>query len=317
MTTNITSDALKVAKSNPYTGTSQEIANVCISIAKTFNNVSAQEFALYKEKIEISPKIFSKLKVIGQTLLKIDKGTLRDVIQQFPESYSAIHTLCSLELDDLLKAIKNKDITPSMSVREASTFTQQIRFPTSTTPDGEKGKWGYKQQNLFSIVRPENTPMSREVMKNLENDLRKVCLEYGTQLQTSNPSGTTTLRQQEREQRGNFWKRIIYKMCDERWFKINIEAPLRKEFNIKTHEELHDLPLRSWRSITIKSMGSKEDWEDIYGQQYVAKLQMLSEFTEDIGQRYNYRKRLGQLFDERSDLEIWNNLQLKEGGFIK
>ena len=64
-------------------------------------------------------------------------------------------------------------------------------------------------------------------------------------------------------------------------------------------------------------MGSKEDWEDIYGQQYVAKLQMLSEFTEDIGQRYNYRKRLGQLFDERSDLEIWNNLQLKEGGFIK
>ena len=106
-------------------------------------------------------------------------------------------------------------------------------------------------------------------------------------------------------------------MCDERWFKINIEAPLRKEFNIKTHEELHDLPLRSWRSITIKSMGSKEDWEDIYGQLYVAKLQMLSEFTEDIGQRYNYRKRLGQLFDERSDLEIWNNLQLKEGGFIK
>tara|TARA_Y100001933_G_C18491015_1_gene352456 strand:- start:32 stop:163 length:132 start_codon:yes stop_codon:yes gene_type:complete len=43
----------------------------------------------------------------------------------------------------------------------------------------------------------------------------------------------------------------------------------------------------------------------------------LSEVTEDIGQRYNYRKRIQQLLDENQELKIWNDLVLKDGGFIK
>ena len=66
-----TTDALIIAKQNPYKGTSDQIAKLSISIAETFSSVSAQEFALYKEKTGIQPKIFSKLKVIGETLLKL------------------------------------------------------------------------------------------------------------------------------------------------------------------------------------------------------------------------------------------------------
>ena len=57
-----TTDALIIAKQNPYKGTSDQIAKLSISIAETFSSVSAQEFALYKEKTGIQPKIFSKLK---------------------------------------------------------------------------------------------------------------------------------------------------------------------------------------------------------------------------------------------------------------
>ena len=91
-----TTDALIIAKQNPYKGTSDQIAKLSISIAKTFSSVSAQEFALYKEKTGIQPKIFSKLKVIGETLLKVEKHTRETLIGQFPESYTAIHILCSL-----------------------------------------------------------------------------------------------------------------------------------------------------------------------------------------------------------------------------
>ena len=66
-----TTDALIIAKQNPYKGTSDQIAKLSISIAETFSSVSAQEFALYKEKTGIQPKIFSKLKVIGEVVNKI------------------------------------------------------------------------------------------------------------------------------------------------------------------------------------------------------------------------------------------------------
>ena len=59
-------DAIDLAKDNPYTGTSEQIINLSISIAETFKNNDASTYSLYKEKIGIAPKIFSKLKVIGE-----------------------------------------------------------------------------------------------------------------------------------------------------------------------------------------------------------------------------------------------------------
>ena len=204
-----TTDALIIAKQNPYKGTSDQIAKLSISIAETFSSVSAQEFALYKEKTGIQPKIFSKLKVIGETLLKVEKHTRETLIGQFPESYTAIHILCSLPLENLVLAIKEGDIHPKISVREASTFVQQIRFPNKASNDGEKGRWGNKQEHLFNIVRPNDVPMSKKVIDNLKSEIRQICLEYGAQLQVANPSGTTPLRHQERQEKASYWKSIL------------------------------------------------------------------------------------------------------------
>ena len=56
-------------------------------------------------------------------------------------------------------------------------------------------------------------------------------------------------------------------------------------------------------------------WEK-YGQAYIAKIQMLSEITDDAAQRYNYRRRHEQVLSEKKELAIWNNLILKDSGFV-
>ena len=301
---------------NPYKGTAKQIANLSISIAESASKFDPSVFALYKEQTGISPKIFSKLKVIGETLLKVDKKQRKDLINQLPASYTTIHILCSLKTKDLLTAAKKKVVTPTITAKEASAFAQQIRFPNRTAIDGEKGKWGYKQEHLFNIVRPDDVQMSGEVLNIFKNELRKVCLEYGAHLQVANPLGTTPLRKQERNDKSMFWKSILKKKLDQKWFN-KIPESIKDEFNINTLKDLHEAPIRSFTGFIIKASGGKETYWEKHSQAYIAKLQILSEITEEARQRYNYRKRLENILREHKELEIWNNLILKEAGFIE
>ena len=320
MTQDKTASAFEVIKQfieeNPYKGTSKQIVNLSISIAESAATFDPSVFALYKEQTGISPKIFSKLKVIGETLLKVDKKQRKDLINQLPASYTTIHILCSLKVKDLLTAAKKKVVTPTITAKEASAFAQQIRFPNRTAIDGEKGKWGYKQEHLFNIVRPDDVQMSGEVLNIFKNELRKVCLEYGAHLQVANPLGTTPLRKQERNDKSMFWKSILKKELDQKWFN-KIPESIKNEFNINTLKDLHEAPIRSFTGFIIKASGGKETYWEKHSQAYIAKLQILSEITEEARQRYNYRKRLENILREHKELEIWNNLILKEGGFIE
>ena len=178
-------EALEIAENNPYKGTAKQIAKLSISIAQSAQIFDHSVFALYKDKINISPKIFSKLKVIGETLLEIKEQERNLLINQFPDSYTTIHILCSISKKDLVTAVEKGDITANTTAKEAQLYVQQIRFPTG---DGEKGKWGYKQEHLFNIVRPDDVPMSTTSLNNLKSDIRKICLEYGAELQVPNLS---------------------------------------------------------------------------------------------------------------------------------
>ncbi len=95
-------EALKIAENNPYKGTAKQIAKLSISIAQSAQIFDHSVFALYKEKINISPKIFSKLKVIGETLLEVKEQERDLLINRFPDSYTTIHILCSISTKDLV-----------------------------------------------------------------------------------------------------------------------------------------------------------------------------------------------------------------------
>ena len=56
---------------NPYSGTAEQIVTLSLGIAEASNRLDTSTFRLYAEKSGIGDKVFSKLKVIGKTLLSL------------------------------------------------------------------------------------------------------------------------------------------------------------------------------------------------------------------------------------------------------
>ena len=208
-------------------------------------------------------------------------------------------------------------VTPSLSVRKSKEYKKRIKYPHKYATDGEKGKWGYKQEIVFNVVRPEDQTINAELMENLKDEIRQVCGKYGAKIQDATEKGMSALRKQEREEKSLFWKMILKKELDQKWFN-STNPDLRKQFNVKTLQELIESPIRTFTGFLNKSCSSKDEFWEQFGQSYIAKLQMLSEISEDAAQRYNYRKKLEEVFAEPKSrkLTIWNNLTWKNSGFI-
>ena len=306
----------RFVEDHPYDGTAKQIVTLALGIAEASKKLDKSIFLLYKEQSSISSKIFSKLKVIGETISEMDKTKRKDVIKGLPPSYSTIHVLCSLKPEELVTAVKSKCVTKTMSVRKAREYTKQVRFPQLAATDGEIGRWGRKQEHLWSVFRPDDVPLEGEAKETLEEALRRVCKEHGVQLRQARITATTALREDERRERAAFWRKILEKEITQKWFQDAPEPSLKKQFNIKTVDELRDTPLRQFTGFLINADLGREKFWKIHGQAYVAKLQFLMESTEDAGQRFNYKRRLETVMGERTELAIWNNVMMKNSGFI-
>lgn len=307
--------ALKIANSNPYTGDTKQIVNLALSISKTLRTLDSSTISVYKQEINIAPEIFSKLKIIGEKLLRLPDNKLQDIIKTLPASYHAIHALCSLSPEELFTASKSKILSPVMSVRQARAVVKKIKFPTKAILDGEQGQWGTKHTYLFNVVTGEHQNLPGEKVNQLKEELNKVCLEYGVHLQESNPSGVSTLRKQERNEKGLFWKTMLMKQTSQEWFDTTSED-VRKQFNIRTLQELIEAPIRTFTGFIIKASGSRDIFWKEYGYAYIAKLEMLGAVTEDASQRYNYKRRLEKVMSERKTLAIWRNKILQDSGLL-
>ena len=300
---------------NPYSGTTYQIIALSLGIAEASNRLDTSTFRLYAEQSGIADKLFSKLKVIGKTLLSLQEKERRDVVKQLPASYSTIHVLCSLTAEELVTGARTGAITPSMSVRAAKDYTKQVRFPALAAADGEKRRWGTKQEHLYSVYRPEVVALGTEELQSLQKALRKACEEYGVVLRVASTDGTRSLKQQERAEREVFWRGVLERELTGKWF-TGIPDELKKQFNLKTIGELHETPLRSFTGFLINADGGKKEFWERHGQAYVAKLNYLMEKTEDRAQRFNLKRRLENVVAERRELAIWKNTLLEQIGFI-
>ena len=300
---------------NPYTGTAEQVSSVSIGIAEAATRLKAPTLALYREATGINEKVFSKLRVIGKHLLQMSAKERREVVKALPDAYSTIHILCSISPAELVTGVKSKSITPSISVREAREYTKQVRFPALAAADGEKGRWGAKQEHLWSVCRPDEKPMGGEELKSLEEALRQVCQEHGVLLRQANTAGTQTLKEEERGRRAAFWREVLEKELTQKWFK-ELPEDLRKQFNLRTVDELRDTPLRQFTGLLINADGGREKFWEKHGQAYVAKLQHLMESTEDRAQKYNLKRRLEEVMGDRTELAVWNTVVLKNSGLL-
>ena len=305
----------QLVEENPHTGTTEQIVTLSLAIAEASTCLDRSTLAVFKEEIEIGDKVFSKLKKVGETFQELKGKERRDVIQGLPASYSTIHVLCSISPAELVTGIRSKNITPATSIRAAKDYTTQIRFPGTAATDGERGRWGAKQEQIFSVFRPEALPLGGEALTSLEEALRKVCVEHGVVLRQASTANLKTLVDEERERAGAFWRAVMEKELTQKWFAGQAEE-LKKQFNIKTIDELRDTPLRQFTGFLTKSDGGTDEFWKKHGQAYIAKVHFLMETTEDRAQKYNLKIRLEQVFERHRELAIWNNVVLKNSGLF-
>ena len=305
---------LKVIKENPFTGTTIQVVTVSMSISKVKELLDPSVFNLYKERSGIEAKTFSKLKKIGDKLNTIDEKKLKDVIKGLTPSYSSIHHLCSLKPEEVVTAVKSKCVTPSTSYRQVMDYVKQVKYPHLAAIDGEKGRWSTKQEHIWSIFREDNVKLEGQALADVETALRRVCKDYGLSLRDVRHQSKATIRAEERRVRASFWRKILEEEITQKWFQEQSDE-LKKQFNIKTVDELRDTPLRQFTGFLMKSVGNRDDFWKIHGQAYISKVQFLFDTTEDNAQRYNYKRRLETKMAESRDLAVFNNLLLKRGGF--
>jgi len=307
----------KLVAENPHTGTVQQVVNLSIGIATAGERLSPATLAIYRDASGVGEKVFSKLKVIGERIGQLDDKKRRDVINGLPASYSTIHLLCSLKADELTTAVKTKQVTPKTSVRAAQTYVRQVRFPRQSLGGGnvEKGRWSVKEETLYRVCRPEDTPLSEDLQRQLEDDLRKVCSRYGMDVRRATNEGTTALRDADRKKRAAFWREVLEEQLPQKWFQ-ETDKEVRKTFNVKVVEEIWDAPLRTFTGFLIKTGKGREHFYEEHGQAYVAKLHYLQEMTESRATRYNLKRRIDEVLahKEGTKLAIWRNVVLKNSG---
>ena len=308
--------AIKTAKDNPIDGTTEQVITLSISIAKSSNTMDKSVFNLYKEKVGISPKVFSKLKVIGDTLLAVSDAERKGMMDYLPSAYNSLYLICSkLSPDEIRTAIKSKCITKKISYRQTDKYVKQIRYPYKFSTDGDKGRWSIKQEHLFSIFRRDMVVLEGEALERCEDALRKICRDYQLDLRRPKEDSIASIRVEERATKAAFWRRRLEDLITEKWFAEQ-PAELKKQFNVKKVEEVIDSPLRTFTGFLVRCGCGKAKFFDIWGKAYIAKIHLLEETTEDNANRYNYRRRLEEKLGSRTDLAVWNNLVLRDAGFI-
>lgn len=312
-------DLLSLAEKHSYIGTGKDISTLSIGIAESSDRLTKAQLAearIELEKVGISSKVFSKLKIIGRQLLMLGEAEREQVIKALPASYGTIHVLCGMKPHALLTAVKTGRVKRSMSIRLATIFVKEVKYPKLLASGGsDKGRQAGENEDLFRVVGYSPAPLEASKLQELESELKATCERFGVELFHARASTAEALKREARGVREAFWRSILAKNLSEEWFEERSEV-VRKQFNLKNVQELLNAPLRSFTGFLQVGGGGKIEFWDKHGKNYIAKVHLEMEKSEDNAQRYNLRRRLDEVLGERRELAQWTNITLKESGFM-
>lgn len=300
---------------NPYAGTADQVVLLSLGIQQASKELDGKTFRDYRDRSGINEKVFSKLKVIGKTMSALDDQDLHALVKVLPDSYSTIHCLCGLSQKELVTALKSKSISKDLSIRAARKYLKQVRFPALV---GQLDATTQKEE-IFRVFQQQKAPLDSSTLESLQQALQEVCDRFGAVVQAPGATSITMLRKQDRADREVFWRNALEAELPLEWFE-DTSPEVRKQFNLKTVEEIYNTPLRQFTGFLIRSSGGRTQFWELFGRAYVCKLHMEQEKTNDRTQRHNWKKRLEEVFADDAkggrDLAIWNNRMLKGSGFV-
>ena len=299
-----------------YEGSTAEVVTLSIGIHEASQSMDGKTFRQCRDSSPINEKVFSKLKVIGKTLSAVPAADLKSVVAGLPNSYSTIHVLCGLSSQELVTAVKSKAFTSDLTVRAAKDYLKKVRFPALA---GQVQVASTQQESIFGVFQDQEAPLNPDDMTSLEAALKEVCDRFGVAVRQQKTTTISTLRKQDRADREVFWRNALEEELPLQWF-TDTDQDVRKQFNLKTVEELYNTPLRQFTGFLIRTSGGRSVFWELFGRAYVCKLHMEQEKTNDKTQRHNWKRRLMEVFDDDKkggrDLAVWNNKMLKGGGFV-
>ena len=300
---------------NPHTGSAEQVVTLSIAIADASETLDRSAFGILRDESGINSKVFSKLKVIGETLKAVEDKKRRDVIKRLPASYSTIHALCTLNPEELVTAVSSGAVDRKTSVRAADKYVKQVRFPYLAATGDDVGTQVSNEKAIFGIHCPESVVLTQDSLQGLEGALKSVCQVYGVVLRKAGSTKTTSLKKEDRALKQLVWRRMLEKELTLQWFQ-QVPDQIKKQFNLRTHEELLSTPLRSFTGFLVKAEGSRDAFWEHHGKAYVAKLHYEQEKTDDKAQRFNLKKRLDDVLTDsrRSQLLLWRNQIAKQSG---
>jgi len=308
-------DFLLLQEKNPYAGTAEQVVALSLGIHHASQALDGKTFRDYRDRSGINDKVFSKIKVIGKTFSALGASDLTALVKVLPDSYSTIHCLCGLSQKELVTAVKTKSISKELSIRAARNYLKQVRFPALVGQLQESSK----QQEIFRVFQQQNSPLDGDALESLQEELQGVCERFGVVVQAPQATSITLLRKQDRADREVFWRNALEAELPLEWFE-ETNPEVRKQFNLKTVEEVYNTPLRQFTGFLIRSSGGRSRFWELFGRAYVCKLHMEQEKTNDRTQRHNWKRRLEEVFADDAkggrELAIWNNRMLKGAGFV-
>lgn len=310
-------DYQHLIQSNPHTGTPVQVVSVSLAIANAHTDLDRDSFARLRdwarESQKINEKVFSKLKVIGKSLKAIEPGAFEEIKRKLPQSYSTLHMLCSLKADELIRAVKSGAISTKMSVRAAKGYVTQIRFAGLTTPSQKLNRDLDQLEIVYGIFQSKNQILVPGVSKGFLQEIEALCKRYELEVRLIENQSTTHLKQQSRIKKETFWRGVLENEFTAQWFQSKSDE-YKKQFNLKTIDELINTPLRSFTGFLVKTEGSRNAFWQHHGKAYIAKLRLEQEKTDDRVQRHNLRRRLEEVLAKHEELAIWRNIREKEVG---
>jgi hypothetical protein len=317
-------ELLALAEENPYTGDAQQVVTLCLGIHQASMELDPATLRAARDEMPISDKIFSKLKVIGSLMTQLTPTQQKTVIKALPDSYNGIHSFCGLTAKELFTAIKSKNITKSTTNRDARDLVKRIRFPVPETQSQNHQPRSQVQydptwRTLLTINEDPSQPLTPDDLLKLQQEMTKVLKGYGVEVRTPEKEDTIRdLQSKQRSEQEAFWRTAMEDHLTSDWFQTTPEE-IRKQFNIKTIEELWATPLRQFTGFIIRSEGSRSTFWEKWGRAWVCKIQLEQLKTTNKTQRYEYTRRMNEIFiDDTKDgkeLNAWRNKMLRGAGF--
>ena len=149
--------------------------------------------------------------------------------------------------------------------------------------------------------------------------MTKVLKGYGVEVRTpEKEESIRDLQNKQRAEQEGFWRTALEEHLTRDWFK-DTPTEVRKQFNLKTIEELWRTPLRQFTGFIVRSEGGRQPFWEKWGRAWVCKIHLEQLKTDDKTQRYNYTRRMQEIFDDETkggrDLLLWRNKMLMGAGF--